>query len=151
MKKHDSVHRLQSLRRSTPVPLSSENGQGLVEYALVLVLVAIVVIVILTLLSPTITELFQKIPELVRNSSTEQRIAAGVVVLVVIGLWVARLAPQFSKVLTTDVREIEVAQPAFDRIEPRVTLNSASGRYGTQAGSKPSYRYVDISDREVFE
>ena len=36
--------------------LSREEGQGLVEYALILVLVAIVVLVILALLGPTIGE-----------------------------------------------------------------------------------------------
>ncbi len=34
----------------------SEKGQGLVEYALVLILVAVVVIAILTLLGPEISE-----------------------------------------------------------------------------------------------
>ena len=41
--------------------LSRENGQGLVEYALVLVLVAIVVIAILTLLGPQIGNVFSQI------------------------------------------------------------------------------------------
>ena len=38
-----------------------EEGQGLVEYALILVLVAVVVIVILTLLGPTIGNIFSNI------------------------------------------------------------------------------------------
>ncbi len=38
-----------------------ENGQGLVEYALVLVLVAVVVIAILTLLGPQISNVFSRI------------------------------------------------------------------------------------------
>jgi len=38
-----------------------EKGQGLVEYALILVLVAIVVIAILTLLGPTIGNVFTTI------------------------------------------------------------------------------------------
>ena len=38
-----------------------ENGQGLVEYALVLVLVAVVVIAILTLLGPQIGNVFSRI------------------------------------------------------------------------------------------
>ena len=38
-----------------------EKGQGLVEYALILVLVAIVVIVALTFLGPTIANVFNKI------------------------------------------------------------------------------------------
>jgi pilus assembly protein Flp/PilA len=38
-----------------------EKGQGLVEYALILVLVAIVVIVILALLGTAIGDVFQKV------------------------------------------------------------------------------------------
>jgi pilus assembly protein Flp/PilA len=38
-----------------------EEGQGLVEYALILVLVAIVVIVILAILGPTIGNIFSNI------------------------------------------------------------------------------------------
>lgn len=38
-----------------------EKGQGLVEYALILVLVAIVVIVILALLGPAIGQVFSDI------------------------------------------------------------------------------------------
>ncbi len=38
-----------------------EKGQGLVEYALILVLVAIVVIVILALLGPAIGQVFSNI------------------------------------------------------------------------------------------
>ncbi|MEN8172685.1 MAG: Flp family type IVb pilin [Chloroflexota bacterium] len=38
-----------------------EKGQGLVEYALILVLVAIVVIVILSLLGPAIGDVFSEI------------------------------------------------------------------------------------------
>lgn len=41
--------------------LHREEGQGLVEYALVLVLVAIVVIAILTLLGPQIGNVFSRI------------------------------------------------------------------------------------------
>lgn len=41
--------------------LNREQGQGLVEYALVLVLVAVVVIAILTLLGPQIGNVFSKI------------------------------------------------------------------------------------------
>ena len=39
----------------------SEKGQGLVEYALILVLVAVVVIAILTLLGPAIGNIFSSI------------------------------------------------------------------------------------------
>ena len=41
--------------------MNRESGQGLVEYALVLVLVAIVVIAILTLLGPQIGNVFSRI------------------------------------------------------------------------------------------
>ena len=41
--------------------LSREDGQGLVEYALILVLVAIVVIAILALLGPQIGNVFSRI------------------------------------------------------------------------------------------
>jgi pilus assembly protein Flp/PilA len=39
----------------------SEEGQGLVEYALILVLVAVVVILILVLLGPQIGNLFSQV------------------------------------------------------------------------------------------
>jgi len=38
-----------------------ERGQGMVEYALILVLVAVVVIVVLSLLGPAIGNVFSKI------------------------------------------------------------------------------------------
>ena len=41
--------------------LPKEKGQGLVEYALILVLVAIVVIAILVILGPTIGNVFSRI------------------------------------------------------------------------------------------
>jgi pilus assembly protein Flp/PilA len=41
--------------------LPREEGQGLVEYALILVLVAVVVIIILALLGPTIGNTFSNI------------------------------------------------------------------------------------------
>jgi len=41
--------------------LPREKGQGLVEYALILVLVAIVVIAVLLILGPAIGEVFSKI------------------------------------------------------------------------------------------
>ncbi len=41
--------------------LPHEEGQGLVEYALILVLVAVVVIVILALLGPAIGNVFSNI------------------------------------------------------------------------------------------
>jgi pilus assembly protein Flp/PilA len=41
--------------------LPREEGQGLVEYALILVLVAVVVIAILALLGPQIANIFSKV------------------------------------------------------------------------------------------
>jgi pilus assembly protein Flp/PilA len=41
--------------------LPHESGQGLVEYALILVLVAIVVLVVLAVLGPSIGGIFSKI------------------------------------------------------------------------------------------
>ena len=43
--------------------LPREEGQGLVEYALILVLVAIAVIILLTLLGDTINNVFSNIAE----------------------------------------------------------------------------------------
>ena len=42
-----------------------ENGQGLVEYALILVLVALIVIVILSLLGPAIGNVFSNVVDLI--------------------------------------------------------------------------------------
>ena len=44
---------------------TKEKGQGLVEYALILVLVAVVVIVILALLGPAIGNIFSNVVEAV--------------------------------------------------------------------------------------
>ena len=52
------------LRSYVMIYLPYEEGQGLVEYALILVLVAVVVIVILALLGPAIGNIFSNI---VRN------------------------------------------------------------------------------------
>jgi pilus assembly protein Flp/PilA len=41
--------------------IPQENGQGLVEYALILVLVAVVVIVILALVGPAVGNIFSNI------------------------------------------------------------------------------------------
>ena len=46
-----------------------EEGQGLVEYALILVLVAIVVIAILALLGPEIGDVFSEVVNALRASS----------------------------------------------------------------------------------
>jgi len=48
--------------------LENESGQGLVEYALILVLVAIVVIAILTLLGPTIGNIFSRIVDALQGA-----------------------------------------------------------------------------------
>ncbi|RPJ51860.1 MAG: pilus assembly protein [Chloroflexi bacterium] len=42
-----------------------ESGQGLVEYALILILVAVVVIVILALLGPAIGNIFSNVMTLI--------------------------------------------------------------------------------------
>ena len=52
----------------------AEDGQGLVEYALILVLVAIVVIAVLLLIGPTVGTVFSDI-----NSNLEQLEQTGVV------------------------------------------------------------------------
>jgi len=44
---------------------SLEKGQGLVEYALILILVAVIVIVVLALLGPAIGKMFSNIIEVV--------------------------------------------------------------------------------------
>ena len=53
--------------------LPREEGQGLVEYALILVLVAIVVIVILALLGPAIGNIFSNIVSIIQCSTKAQR------------------------------------------------------------------------------
>lgn len=47
----------------------NDEGQGLVEYALILVLVAVVVIVILALLGPAIGNIFSNIIDSLNNAS----------------------------------------------------------------------------------
>jgi pilus assembly protein Flp/PilA len=51
----------QLLKESEMLYLPREEGQGLVEYALILVLVAVVVIVILALIGPAIGRIFSNI------------------------------------------------------------------------------------------
>lgn len=51
---------LESVRPQSHRP-AAQQGQGLVEYALVLVLVAVVVIAILTMLGPQIGNVFSRI------------------------------------------------------------------------------------------
>ena len=52
---------LSSERNPTMLTWKDQKGQGLVEYALILVLVAVVVIVILALLGPAIGNVFSNI------------------------------------------------------------------------------------------
>ncbi len=54
-----SIH--EERRKNQMLFAPKEKGQGLVEYALILVLVAIVVIVILALLGPAIGRIFSNI------------------------------------------------------------------------------------------
>lgn len=51
-----------------------EKGQGLVEYALILVLVAIVVIAILLLLGPVVGNVFSNIVHVMTNPRAQQGI-----------------------------------------------------------------------------
>ena len=57
-------------KRAPPViaRFPGEKGQGLVEYALILVLVAVVVIAILLLLGPVIGNVFSEVTEALNNS-----------------------------------------------------------------------------------
>lgn len=48
--------------------LAQEEGQGLVEYALIIVLIAIVVIAALTLLGPIIGQVFSNIGAALNNA-----------------------------------------------------------------------------------
>jgi pilus assembly protein Flp/PilA len=47
--------------------LSNESGQGLVEYALILVLVAIVAIAVLAILGPQVANVFSQITYVLAN------------------------------------------------------------------------------------
>jgi pilus assembly protein Flp/PilA len=57
------MHRVNNLRKEVNAVLFApkEKGQGLVEYALILVLVAIVVIAVLLLLGPIIGNVFSTV------------------------------------------------------------------------------------------
>ncbi len=57
----EPVRRYSIERRIIMLFAPKEKGQGLVEYALILVLVAVVVIAVLTLLGPIIGNVFSKI------------------------------------------------------------------------------------------
>lgn len=54
------IHMLANIHLSQPKP-SQEEGQGLVEYALILVFVSVVMILLLTILGPGISNVYQNI------------------------------------------------------------------------------------------
>ena len=49
--------------------LPREQGQGLVEYALLLVLVALVVLAILTLLGPQVANVFSRVTDMLSTAT----------------------------------------------------------------------------------
>jgi pilus assembly protein Flp/PilA len=53
----------------TPPPGSSEEGQGLVEYALILVLVSVAALALMLLIGPQISNMFQNILDGMREAS----------------------------------------------------------------------------------
>jgi pilus assembly protein Flp/PilA len=57
---HNASDRLRVIRRG-PVLLSDDRGQGMVEYALILVLIAVVVIVILTVVGNQVNNVFSNV------------------------------------------------------------------------------------------
>ena len=52
-----------------PQPKEDEEGQGLVEYALILVFVAVVIILLLTILGPGIRNVYQNIINAMQEAS----------------------------------------------------------------------------------
>lgn len=99
----------------------TEAGQGLVEYALILVLIAIVIIVVLTILAPRIPELLQVTFEAIRDAPRYLQIVLVVVLLIPLLMWLVRLAPQLPKVLGIDVRQLELVERDYQRIESEIT------------------------------
>lgn len=55
--------------RTRPYYILQEDGQGLVEYGLILVLIVVVVIVALVLLGPTVGNMFSNVVEGVATST----------------------------------------------------------------------------------
>ncbi len=106
---------------SEPGKRSSEAGQGLVEYALILVLFAIFIIVTLVILAPRILDILQIIIEAIHDASRPLQIALIVIFLIPILAWLIRLAPQLPKVLRADVRQLELAEHEYERIETQIT------------------------------
>ncbi len=53
-----------------------EEGQGLVEYALILVLIAVVVIVALSILGDEINRIFGSVGDVLRTQDTNEQLAA---------------------------------------------------------------------------
>jgi pilus assembly protein Flp/PilA len=51
------------------IPKEDEEGQGLVEYALILVFVAVVIILLLTILGPGIRNVYQNIINAMQEAS----------------------------------------------------------------------------------
>jgi len=100
---------------------SKETGQGLVEYALILVLISIVVIVMLSILAPRIPEILQMMIEALQDAPRYLQIALIVAMLIPLSIWIARLAPQLPKVLGIDVRQIELADWEYKNIEVDIT------------------------------
>ena len=66
----DTIREIHTERRISKMLFSpSEKGQGLVEYALILILVAIVVIAALNYLAPVIGDMFSTIGNTLQTSS----------------------------------------------------------------------------------
>ena len=57
---HNASDRVRAILRH-PATLSDEKGQGMVEYALILVLIAVVVIVILTVVGNQVSNVFSNV------------------------------------------------------------------------------------------
>lgn len=62
-----------TLRIGQSNPTAAERGQGLVEYALILVLVAVAVIAVLTFLGPAINEIFFDVMDCLPGSNFAEK------------------------------------------------------------------------------
>ena len=56
---------------------NDEEGQGMVEYGLIIALIAIVVIVALVLLGPKIRDIFQRTNEVIDEAGVTTAVAGG--------------------------------------------------------------------------
>ncbi|MDY6874662.1 MAG: ATP-binding protein [Chloroflexota bacterium] len=101
---------------------AEETGQGLVEYALILVLVAVVVVVVLTSVAPRVSELFQAAITAISDAPSYLQIGLIVALLIPLVVWLVRLAPQLPKVLGTDVRQLELTARDYRRVESEITV-----------------------------